>query len=461
MSDILATRNFRTNRTADYLLKTRDSLTGAANEKEVVADFKDRWPYVSTTQEDLAYIAASLFGYEKLFRDEDVPKVKGNDTLGIVLGDLSPFKGKGVGKLLEELASFNLKTSLKVNLYGLEKPKIWEPKISDKKFAAVSLFSGGTDSLVGISVTQRKLGPTHGVFVSQGDAIVNNVEKLSAELMKKEKLTIHSTRIQRGPELLQQFRGFAYLVFGCVMAKIHNTNALVISEVGPTMFLPEFTPLDEVTLTTHPTLMKLTKELFKRVEGSTYEFYTPFANLTKSEAIALCPNKALIPMTNSCHTTRWAANPFSHCGSCYGCIVRRISCLIANVPDARYQADALLKNVGDEIEGRGKRMVTNENLLENLMPILRFSRDILEDKLDDSTRLKIESFDKTKLYQRFALDVLSALYVLYEEGGQGNTKVKAFYEECKHDGVISPATAEDRISEVRENKYTPDFGIKV
>ncbi|HEV2225736.1 MAG TPA: hypothetical protein VGR56_02905, partial [Nitrososphaerales archaeon] len=216
MSNILATRDFSIQHDADYRIRTRGTFTGTTKEEEVLVDFGNLREYVSSTDLDIAYMAASLFAYEKLFRDEDVRQVKGNDTLTVVLNDLKPFQGKGIGKLIGNLISFNLKVPLKVVFHGLQNPRITRTKHADKKFRSVTLFSGGIDSLVGISSTHDKLGPTHGVYISQGDVMNSVVAALSDRLRKKEKLTIHSTRIQRGPELLQQFRGFVYLVLGCI-----------------------------------------------------------------------------------------------------------------------------------------------------------------------------------------------------------------------------------------------------
>ena len=185
------------------------------------------------------------------------------------------------------------------------------------------------------------------------------------------------------------------------------------------MFLPQITALDEVTLTTHPTLIAITKDLVREVYGVSFNFHEPFANLTKSEVIALCDAKDAIPNTNSCITTRFAYQHYSHCGTCYGCLVRRISCVVAGARDALCAKDVLVKDIGSPVMGgwRGAA-ISPSNLLE-LQSLLRFARDVLEDKLDEISQFKIDSFSKRELYGWFALDVMSAVYLLYEKVPDG------------------------------------------
>jgi hypothetical protein len=142
--------------------------------------------------------------------------------------------------------------------------------------------------------------------------------------------------------------------------------------------------------------------------------------------------------------------------------VRRVSCIVAGVKDANYAADVLLRNVGDDIFGRRPGSKIKTEHLDNLYALLRFARDIVENKLDDIAEFKIRTFAKQELYRRFALDILSALYVLYDQDRKGsNVWVKKFYDECKKDGIITPDSARNRIQEVREQEFKPDFGFKL
>lgn len=93
---------------------------------------------------------------------------------------------------------------------------------------------------------------------------------------------------------------------------------------------------------------------------------------------------------------------------------------------------------------------------------MRFVRDILEGKLDDTATFKIGAFARQDLYKRFALDLVSALYILYDSGGIGHNKwVQKFYQECEQDEVITPDLAQGRIAEVRSMKHQPDFEFRI
>ncbi|MEM2373446.1 MAG: hypothetical protein QXI11_03295 [Thermoproteota archaeon] len=42
-----------------------------------------------------------------------------------------------------------------------------------------------------------------------------------------------------------------------------------------------------------------------------------------------------------------------------------------------------------------------------------------------------------------------------------NPYIKKFYERCRKDGIVSKELIENRINEVRECKYRPDFDFKL
>jgi len=421
-------------------------------------NWEDSGDYVSPIDTDLAYIAAGLFAYESFLREGGHSAAK---RISILVKDPDRLQNDVVEQTLTDLLAFALKVDTKVKLVGVKSNPLRPSKKVEAKFGSVCLFSGGIDSLTGIGYARNTLGPTHGVFVHH-DGLIGIVKKLETRHFEQSKTHVHRIGTQTGPEGLQQLRGFAYMTFGGICGHLHNTGNVVVSEVGHTMFQPELTALDEVTLTTHPTLVRLIKTLLRYAYKSDFDYYEPFASLTKAEIIALCEFKEGIPSTNSCRTVRWAYSPVSHCGSCYGCVVRRASCLVAGVKDANYSADVLLRNVGDDIIGRKRGSRIRTHHLDNLCALLKFARDIVDDKLDDIAEFKIRTFAKKKLYNRFALDMLSALYVSYDRDKIGRNKwVQKFYDECKKDGVITPDSATNRIDEVQGQKFKPSSDFKL
>lgn len=455
MTSILVTRGLKVSATGDFYF--RRYLRNTPNESLVRVNFGDLEKFVSSLDEDLAYIAASLFNYEKFLKDEGHPPV---DKISIGARVASKLGNAEVEGILHDVLSFCLKADAEIKIVQATASPLTPVKMRDE-FGCVSLFSGGLDSLSGIGAAKEKFGSAHGVFVHH-DGLGGIVETVENKYLRASKMHVHNVGTQTGPKGLQQMRGFLYMIFGGIAANIHNSRNIVISEVGHTMFQPELTALDEVTLTTHPILVRLAKDLLRQAYGQDYVFYEPFSNLTKSEAIALCPVKEAIPITNSCRTTRWAYSPVSHCGQCYGCLVRRMSCLVAGVDDATYAADVLVNGIGDEIIGRQHGSTINVDDFDNLYGLLRFARDILEGKLDDTATFKIGAFSRQDLYRRFALDMMSALYILYESGGIGHNKwVQKFYQECVQDDIVTPDMAQGRIDEVRSMKHQPNFDLRI
>jgi len=458
MTDICITREFDEKPASNFYL--RKNLSGEANEARVSVDFGPMDGYASSLELDLGYIASGLFACEGLLRGGRA-KLDGSVT---VLVENESLRSKNVKAQLEDMVSFLLKVRPQVRMLGVKR-KIPRPseKHVERKYGCCSLFSGGIDSLSGITHAHKKMGPTAGVFVSHDSTMAKRVDFVKTNFLNARKIPVRQVTIQRGHSGLQQLRGLVYLVFGAMTAHLHNTSKVVISETGQTMYLPQFSALDEVTLTTHPMLIKMVKSLLREAYGLDFEFYEPFGDLTKAEVVSLCEVRDAIPKTNSCISTQFANHPVAQqCGYCYGCIVRRLSCIVAGVRDAQYAKDVLVSDVGDMAAAawRGKAIQTSN--LSDLQIIARFARDIVEDKLDEVSRFKIESFSKQDVYRRFALDILSSLYLLYDKTMVGrNSWARSFYRECKKDRIITAEVAENRIAEVRAQKFQPDFSFKI
>jgi len=451
MTEIVVSRGLKVETKGDFYF--RRNLQGTANESLVRVNFADLEGHISSIDDDLAYIAASLFNYERYLKDEEKPPA---ERISITVRDPQTLGNPQVEGILHDLVSFLLKVDTEIKIVGAKGIRPVSRRNSEQ-FGSVCLFSGGIDSLAGISLAREKFGPTHGVFVHH-DGLGGIVEELQNRCLNSLKIRVHNLGTQTGPRGLQQTRGFLYMVFGGIAAHLHGTENIVVSEVGHTMFQPELSALDEVTLTTHPILVRLTKDLLKLALKQNFNYFEPFSNLTKAEAISLCPFKDAISLTNSCRTTRWAHSSVSHCGQYYGCLVRRMSCLVAGVDDAKYAADVLLKGAGEDIVGRKPGSTIDLSHFENLYGLLRFARDIMDDKLDDTANLKIKTYSKQNLYRRFALDMLSSLYLIYDKEKVGHNKwVQRFYGECISDGIISSEIASNRIDEVRSMRHRADF----
>ena len=456
MTKVCIVGNHEVDVASEFFIRTK--LQGVGKESKMTVDFGELTPYLSSADMDLASIAAGFFEAEGLFRDETIAL---NDDLEVVLCQTG-LKGKVMGQILNELLSFTLRQRPNIKTHTSKKECAHGSGKTGTSLQSICLFSGGIDSLSGILSLPKNLGPTAGAFVSHSGVVWSCVRHLQTEVLKEKKIQVHKVGIQRSHPGLQQMRGFTYLTMGAVLAKICGTDNIVISETGQTMFLPPLAALDEVTMTTHPILIAITKALLRESYGIKFNVFEPFSDLTKAEVVSLCDAKEAIPSTNSCFNSRFARQEYSHCGKCHGCLVRRIGCLVAGVNDAKYAKDVLAQPAGAAVMGGWPGRTVQAQDFGDLQALLRFSRDVLDDELDDTTRLKIATFSREDLYRRAALDVVAAAYLLYRGANQGrNPVVQRFFEECKTDRLISPDIAEARIAEVREQKRRPDFDRKL
>lgn len=450
MTRIAVTREFKTKVDADFFLRRRP--LGKAKEAKVSVNFGRLDKYASSRDRDLAYITTGLLACEGLVRNGDVTL---DDSITFLVQDGS-LANPELESVLENLISFLLGSKPAVRIQKVDSEQKAPEERTEGSFDAACLFSGGIDSLSGILRSPSGYGSVFGVFASHG-IMSGKVDMLTDQFLKHKGIPVHKMMIQGSGRGLQQFRGPLYLVLAAIAARMHDTKKLILSETGQTMYLPPFSSLDEITLTTHPTMVQMVQQALQYAYGTEFEVYTPFEDLTKAEVVSLCEAPEAIPITNSCYQTQFAYSTYSHCGKCYGCLVRRMSCLVAGVQDAKYAKDVLVKGVGDPVKGRREKKIQVSNL-SDLQVILRFARDVLEDKVEDAAQFKIDSFSKQDLYHRFALDVMSSLYLLYDGKGKGqNSWARKFYPECKHDGVITPELARERIEQVREQRFRPDF----
>jgi len=443
-------------RDANFFLKQH---AGSSTEGRIEVDFLNLEPLLTALDRDLAYITDILFECEMLQR---VHRVKLDEWIRFPVERSGAWNRLEVKRTIRDILSFMIKDRPDIRFVPVRRRL--RPSGDEnlpQSLRSMTLFSGGVDSLSGILSVQAARGPTAGVFICH-TGLGNKVGLIAKSLLAEHDIQVYRVDTQRQIRVLQQLRGFLYLTLGAIVARVLGTGNVFVTESGPTMYQPSLVPTDEVTLTTHPTLVKLSKQLLRETYGMEFSFHEPFENLTKAEVISLCPSKRLMPITNSCISTAYAYSDFPHCGVCYGCLIRKLSFLVAGVPDSSYAADVLNREIGEKKSGRGTRRYISQSDLSGLLALLRFGRDIIEDRLPDFTADKIREFDKEELFRRFALDILSGLFILYGQKKVGrNSYVRKFYGACKHDGVISKETAVDRICEVREARYKPNFDYRL
>lgn len=411
---------------------------------------------LNRSDQELLALCSGIFSYEGIVRGRRTNDAS-IDTLVIHVDQDSRFLDATAQEALERILSFTIGSCPRIKVVSHRNPRSDVAVNEGPPAGSISLFSGGTDSLSGVTVAKGALGPTLALHVSHSASMANRVGLISESVLKPQGINTQTIRVQprSGP---QQTRGLLYLAAAAVFARATGTDHVMIAESGPTMILPRVSPLDELTVTTHPFLLAEVRALAERICDRQFAVHLPFSGLTKAESLAACELRQAIPVTNSCITTRWANAPVSHCGLCFGCIVRRLSAAVAGVEDARYLWDPILNRPA--LAGRSwtrDRRITPERFAE-FQRLLLFCREVLTGSLSTVVQEDLRFLRREALMRRFALDMLAGVHVLIGASpGRSNRWVSAFMEECQMEGVAGPSGLRDRIREVRAVSWQPDL----
>lgn len=253
-------------------------------------------------------------------------------------------------KSLEELLSFttgdiwSVKFSLSNNY---ELPSVPLPE-NCKEVSAVSLFSGGMDSLIGaIDLAQIELGK---IFLAshydstmggpKGDQ--DKVFKMLNEYYPKKFIRFKkAVRIQpqkhKNSELSSRSRSLMFFAIAAIIAEALGTD-IVIPENGSVSLnypLSDSRRSACSTRTTHPLMVNQFNDLLLAL-GVKTRAHNPYEFQTKGEMVQGCKDLStlmkIVPQSNSCgkrsqHQFMLDNHFASHCGRCMPCMYRRASLL--------------------------------------------------------------------------------------------------------------------------------------
>ena len=302
------------------------------------------------------------------------------------------------------------------------------------------LFSCGMDSYSGILSASEQF-PVEGAFTLHSDfhTLSSRARALSKKALDPAGIELRTISAPRHSSTTRMTRGVLYVLNAVLLG---NRN-IIVPEIGPTMFQPPFTLLDEISVTTRPHILQSAKRIAEAVTGQSITIIKPNEDLTKAEVAAASPMPEYLKETYSCRSTSFADSSAPHCGSCYGCVVRRFAVEVAGVPDRRYRADGLT--------GEGA---------DNTAHLLRFSADLLSDpeSLPQYTTEIIEKYGKQDLFERFALDNLSGFLSMSEKSTDNPLQrrlVELVLRAADQDALV------ERIESVRDHKLKPNFGNKL
>lgn len=250
---------------------------------------------------------------------------------------------KSAKKLFSQMLNFLTGDRWKIDFVKRENV-LAESKERKTSYDAVSLFSGGMDSLIG---TINHLEQNHSIaLVSHaGDGYTKEAQKaLLAEFKNKYPNimpTYFNLWLSFGKDLLldgdiensTRSRSFLFISFGIfILSGLKDNNVLQVPENG---LIALNVPLDNLrvgshsTRTTHPFYMNLWNKVLLSLELP-YSIVNPYWNKTKGEMADECLNKdillEIIRKSTSCSSpqkARWFGLPSQHCGYCVPCLIRR------------------------------------------------------------------------------------------------------------------------------------------
>ena len=212
----------------------------------------------------------------------------------------------------------------------------------------------------------------------------------------------------------------------------------MVTECGPTMYQPKFSPLDSITMTTHPFVVRTAARVARLLIQQEIQVITPFEDLTKAEVIALSPEKDGLKFTHSCISQRFG----THDGTCYGCIIRRLAAIAADVEDVKYNKNPIS-------DGKARA--------GNLFALLNFCYGVLTnfDALEEYEIGTIKHYRKRDLFRRFALDNFAAIHQLLARNKRVIRPVREIYEDLST--KIGCRILEERLQELARPTIIPDF----
>jgi 7-cyano-7-deazaguanine synthase in queuosine biosynthesis len=338
-----------------------------------------------------------------------------------------------IRRLVHELLIFTLVEDIEV----IFKPTKIRPSRADvpgKEHAvqAVCLFSGGTDSYAGALLASEFFTDLKGVFCAHADQsrIIHIVSILQKKILEKrhvEIIKVPAPAIEaRG---YAQLRGFLYLLAAAAVAQKFSSQRVVVTECGPTMYQPRFSPLDSITMTTHPFVVAKAAQIGSLLLNRELRIMTPFEDLTKAEVIAISPEKDGLRYTHSCISSRFG----THDGTCYGCVIRRLATTAVGVKDVTYSRNP----ISDSNAHAG-----------NLYSLLGFCHDILTDfrRMKEYERGIIDVYGKRDLFRRFALDNFAAIHRLLSDNKRVVRPVRDLYNSVSRE--IGAAIFDHRLREL-------------
>lgn len=213
-------------------------------------------------------------------------------------------------------------------------PPAFQSRLSDR--TAVTLFSGGMDSLIG--ALDLVSAGEHPLLVSSAARIEGQVQSyLAAQLgLSDNRFDGHVAALGLDQyELSARARSILFLAYG-VVAAADLTGELVVPENGLISINPPLTRRRHGSLstrTTHPHFISSLQGVLDRV-GVPVRLRNPYGFSTKGEMLAACGHPQIAQLASHSWSCGKGNRKNQQCGKCVPCLIRRASFLAAAQADA-------------------------------------------------------------------------------------------------------------------------------
>jgi hypothetical protein len=277
----------------------------------------------------------------------------------------------------------------------LTTPPPGQPRLNPAR--AVSLFSGGLDSLVG-AIDLLHANTTVALVGHHGAGITNDIQQTVLQILRPRyaaSITDFMFYVQpprsntQDGESSMRSRSILFLSLGiAVAATLGDGTPLYVAENGLISLNVPLTPSrsgSSSTRTTHPHFLGLLRELLIAL-GIHVPIETPYRFKTKGEMLRECLDQATLAQASvqsmSCshpESGRFRGrSPSQHCGYCVPCIIRRASLHAAGLPQGQYSIDVLTHPPGAGTD-TGRDLRAFHMALERLCdaPATRFLFDVM------------------------------------------------------------------------------------
>lgn len=227
-----------------------------------------------------------------------------------------------------------------------------------REIQAVSLFSGGLDSLIGIIDYLESHSDASLLLVGHHDPRIGSVfgeqqvvfEELEQHYAGRVYPVLPWIGAYTGKDTTLRSRSFLFLALGIYAAQtVSDSTPVLIPENGTIALNAPLTPSRTgscSTRTTHPYYLELVQEALRMLGLSTV-ITNPLESKTKGECVTECLNRSVLeqlaPLTISCakrgHTRTWIRRQANQCGRCMPCIYRRAALHTVGLDTEAYGRD--------------------------------------------------------------------------------------------------------------------------